>query len=61
MRQVNLFTLMPIANNLELKKYSLGEVILKAGEVPKGLYFIKKGCCRVGLSVDRLRNEKPIK
>lgn len=61
MRQVNLFTLMPIANNLELRTFSLGEVILKAGEVPKGLYFIKKGTCRVGLTVDKLKNEKPIK
>jgi CRP-like cAMP-binding protein len=44
---------MPIANNLELRKYGLGDVILKAGEVPRGLYFVKKGMCRVGLDVTK--------
>jgi len=47
--QVTLFTLLPIANNLVEKKFKLGEFILNAGEVPTGLYLIKKGFCRVGL------------
>ena len=41
-------TLMPLACNLLSKIYSFGEYILKEGEIPKGLYIIKSGQCKVG-------------
>ena len=34
-------------------KYKLGEQILLAGQVPKGLYIIKEGYCKVGIDVIR--------
>ena len=39
---------MPIACNMIPKSYSFGEFILKEGEIPKGLYLIKSGQCKVG-------------
>ena len=55
-KNVSLFSLLPITNNLVRKRFKLGEVILFKGEVPLGLYLIKSGFCKVG--VDQL---KPIK
>ena len=52
-KSVSLFTLLPITSNLIKKKYKLGEQILLAGEVPKGLYIIKEGYCKVGIDVIR--------
>lgn len=34
LKAVSLFTLIPIANNLVLKKFKLGQIILNAGEIP---------------------------
>jgi hypothetical protein len=31
---VSLFTLIPIANNLKLRRFKMGEIILKAGSKP---------------------------
>ena len=55
-KNVSLFSLLPITNNLVRKRFKLGEVILFKGEVPLGLYLIKSGFCKVG--VDQI---KPIK
>ena len=52
-KSVSLFTLLPITSNLIKKKYKLGEQILQAGEVPKGLYIIREGYCKVGIDVIR--------
>jgi hypothetical protein len=50
--------LMPIACNMIPKSFSFGEFILKEGEIPKGLYLIKSGQCKVGST--RIA-ERPIK
>ena len=34
------FTLMPVANYLEVKNYRLGDVVLKEGDYPKYFYII---------------------
>ena len=52
-KSVSLFTLLPITNNLISRKYKLGELILLAGEVPQGLYIVKKGYCKVGIDITK--------
>lgn len=39
--------LMPIACNMMPYEFSFGEYIIKEGELPKGLYIIKSGQCKV--------------
>ena len=48
-KNVSLFSLLPITNNLVRKTYKLGEVILFKGEVPEGLYLVRSGVCKVGV------------
>ena len=43
--------LLPVANNIKPKRFTYGQCILEAGKLPKGLYFIAKGCARVGLEI----------
>jgi len=38
---------MPIAANMVPVEFTLGEFILKEGELPQGLYLIKSGQCKV--------------
>mmetsp|Transcript_10836 Transcript_10836/g.8058 ORF Transcript_10836/g.8058 Transcript_10836/m.8058 type:complete len:92 (+) Transcript_10836:1308-1583(+) len=38
---------MPIAVNMLPVTYSFGEYIIKEGEIPKGLYIVKSGQCKV--------------
>jgi CRP-like cAMP-binding protein len=40
--------LLPLANNLEVKRYKLGEYILREGQAPKGLFIVTKGQLKVG-------------
>lgn len=40
--------MLPIANSVTARTFQLGEYIIKEGEVPKGLYMIVKGLCKVG-------------
>jgi CRP-like cAMP-binding protein len=55
LQQVDLFkgiqleNLLPIAHNIVSKKFKLGQLLLKAGEIPEGLIIIKSGYCKVGL------------
>lgn len=39
--------LMPVACNIQIKTFSFGEYIVREGEIPKGLYLIKSGQCKV--------------
>ena len=39
--------LVPLATNIEVKTYQMGDVVLKSGEKPEGLYVIKSGECQV--------------
>ena len=41
---------MPIAVNLTVLKFTYGSVLQKEGEIPDGLYLIKSGQCKVGLT-----------
>lgn len=38
---------MPIACNMIAQKFNFGEYVLKEGEIPKGLYILKSGQCKV--------------
>jgi CRP-like cAMP-binding protein len=38
---------MPIACNMIPVTFNFGEYIIKEGDVPKGLYIIKSGQCKV--------------
>jgi hypothetical protein len=49
--------LLPLANNLEVRKYKLGEYILKEGQAPKGLFIVTKGQCRVGSEQINMRSK----
>ena len=47
-RGIEMHILLPLANHLEVKRYKLGEYILREGQAPKGFFIITKGQCRVG-------------
>jgi hypothetical protein len=38
-----MFILLPLASNIQLRTYKMGEYIVKAGEKPKGLIIVVKG------------------
>jgi CRP-like cAMP-binding protein len=40
-------SLIPFASSLEPKKFAVGEVVVEQGQVPKGMYILYKGTCRV--------------
>ena len=46
---VQLMNLLPIAHNIKIKQYKLGEYLLAAGEIPEGLIIVKKGRVKIGL------------
>jgi signal-transduction protein with cAMP-binding, CBS, and nucleotidyltransferase domain len=52
--------LLPIANCIEKKKFSLGEFILKEGEIPNGMYMIVKGQCIVGSKKLNIRSKQQV-
>lgn len=45
---IDLHVLLPLANNLEVRKFKLGEYILREGQEPKGLFIVTRGQLRVG-------------
>jgi hypothetical protein len=44
---IDMFILLPLVSNLKVKKFKLGEYLVKAGNQPQGLIMIKKGVCMV--------------
>ena len=54
---IDIHVLLPIANNLEVKRYKYGEFILREGQAPKGLFMITKGQCRVGSEQISMRSK----
>lgn len=42
-----MYILLPLASNIKVKKYKLGEYIIRAGDKPEGLIIINKGQCIV--------------
>ena len=49
--------LLPLANNLEVRKYKLGEYILREGQAPKGLFILTKGQLKVGSEQINMRSK----
>lgn len=45
---IELHVLLPLANYLEVKRYKLGEYILREGQEPKGLFIVTRGQLKVG-------------
>ena len=41
--EIDMFILLPLASNIQIRKYKLGEYIVKAGELPEGLIIVKEG------------------
>ena len=52
--------ILPIANSAKWMRYSLGQYILKEGDVPQGLYIIVKGQCKVGCEKLNIRSNKKL-
>ena len=48
--------LVPLASNIDVRKYTLGEYVLRAGEEPDGLYVIKQGECMSLLEKEEKRH-----
>ena len=49
--------LLPLANNLEVRRYRLGEYLLKEGQPPTGLFMVTRGQLRVGSEQLNLRSK----
>lgn len=54
-RQIDKNTLLPLASNLKIKKYRMGEYLVRQREMPSGLIIIKSGECLVGYEKQRRR------
>ena len=52
--------MLPLANGVQWKKYSLGEYIIKEGDIPKGLYMLVSGQCKVGSEKLNIRSKQTI-
>jgi CRP-like cAMP-binding protein len=55
---MEMHVLLPLANNLISETYRLGEYILREGQLPKGLYLINKGKCKVGSEKLNMRSKQ---
>jgi len=38
-----MYILLPLASNIKVKRYNLGEYIVKAGDLPDGLLIVTEG------------------
>jgi CRP-like cAMP-binding protein len=54
-RMIDKNTLLPLASNLKVKKYRIGEFIVRQREMPSGLIVIRSGECVVGFEKQRKR------
>ena len=54
---IDVHLLLPLANNLEVRHYRLGDYILKEGQAPKGLFMVTKGQLRVGSEQLNMRSK----
>ena len=53
--------LVPLATNIEVSRFSMGEIILENGQKPQGLYVIKSGECHVFTDICTIRPKKASK
>ena len=42
-RDIDVHLLLPLANNLEVRRYRLGDYILREGQPPRGLVMVTRG------------------
>ena len=64
LRQIDLFSelplyiLLPLASNIQVLHFKMGEYILKAGELPEGLMIVNSGQCLVCAEKLAMRSKK---
>lgn len=46
-KDIDMYILLPLASNIQVKRYKMGEYIVKAGDLPDGLIIVKEGQCLV--------------
>ena len=56
-KDIDMHVLLPLAYNLEVQKYRLGEYILREGQAPRGLYIVSKGQLKVGSEQINVRSK----
>jgi len=54
-RMIDKNTLLPLVSNMKIKKYKIGEYVVRQREMPAGLVVIHKGECMVGFEKQRKR------
>lgn len=40
---VDMYILLPLASNIQIKRYKMGEYLVRAGELPQGLFIVTEG------------------
>lgn len=60
LRDQEMHIILPLANSIQKKKFTLGQFILKEGEVPEGLYILVKGQCKVGSERINIRSTRKL-
>jgi hypothetical protein len=56
---IDMYILLPLASNIKVKRYKMGEYIVRAGEMPDGLIIVTEGQCIVCAEKLALRSTKP--
>lgn len=55
-RMIDKNTLLPLASNMRVKRYKIGEYIVRQREIPNGLIIIHKGECIAAFEKERTRD-----
>ena len=42
-KEIDMYILLPLASNIQVKRYKMGEYIVKAGDLPDGLLIVTEG------------------
>lgn len=53
-----MYILLPLASNIQVKRYKIGEYIVKAGDLPDGLIIVTEGQCIVCAEKLGMRSNK---
>ena len=54
-----MYILLPLASNIQVKTYRIGEYIVKAGDLPEGMVIVTEGQCIVCAEKLAMRSNKP--
>jgi len=49
---------MPLANNLKIMKFKIGQKVIEAGEILMNFYIIGKGRCKVNYTLYFFNSQK---